>query len=357
MQRRVNAGRLTPEDPVTWHPPRASAMPIVRAGTAADTPEILKLIATSYECQSDPSRLRYWLWKHEQNPFGASPCLVGTSDGRIVGVRMFLRWVWCSGDQTVRAVRAVDTATLPEWRGKGVFSRLTMRLVEQMQDEGVRFIYNTPNGKSMPGYLKMGWAPVTRIPLWVRPVRLSMAARRAFSNVPTPLPTFEHFGTITEVLEDRRLPAFLRNVAIHDERYHTPRTTSYLGWRYGNIPGISYAARLHVDGDAGALVIARGRVRGHLCEVTISELLVTPSTRGVQIGRALLADLVRSTDADYVAACAAKGTVERQALARAGFLPVPYLGPHFTARRLDSTGLDPAQWGNWRCSIGDLEVF
>ncbi len=239
MQRRVNAGRLTPEDPVTWHPPRASAMPIVRAGTAADTPEILKLIATSYECQSDPSRLRYWLWKHEQNPFGASPCLVGTSDGHIVGVRMFLRWVWCSGDQTVRAVRAVDTATLPEWRGKGVFSRLTMRLVEQMQDEGVRFIYNTPNGKSMPGYLKMGWAPVTRIPLWVRPVRLSMAARRAFSNVPTPLPTFEHFGTITEVLEDRRLPAFLRNVAIHDERYHTPRTTSYLGWRYGNIPGIS----------------------------------------------------------------------------------------------------------------------
>ena len=332
-------------------------MPVVRAGTAADTTEILKLISASYEGQNGPSRLGYWLWKHEQNPFGASPCLVATSDGRIVGVRMFLRWVWCSGDQTVRAVRAVDTATLPEWRGKGVFSRLTMRLVEQMQDEGVRFIYNTPNGKSMPGYLKMGWAPVTRIPLWVRPVRLSMAARRAFNHAPAQLPTLDRFGPIAELLEDRRLPEFLRDVAMNDERYHTPRTPGYFRWRYGNVPGISYSGRLHVEGDAGALVIARGKVRGNLSEVTVSELLVTPSMRGVQIGRALLADLVRSTDADYIAACAAKGTVERQALARAGFLPVPYLGPHFTARRLDSTGLDPARWRNWRCSIGDLEVF
>ncbi len=79
--------------------------------------------------------------------------------------------------------------------------------------------------------------------------------------------------------------------------------------------------------------------------------------RGVQIARALIADLVRSTDADYVAICAARGTTERQALARAGFLPAPWLGPHFTARRLDSTGLDPARWHNWRCSIGDLEIF
>ena len=112
-----------------------------------------------------------------------------------------------------------------------------MRLVEQMQNEGVRFIYNTPNGKSMPGYLKMGWAPVTRIPLWIRPVRLSMAARRAFSHGAAQLPTLSQFGTITDVLDDQRLPGFLRDVANNDERYHTPRTPGYLRWRYRDIPG------------------------------------------------------------------------------------------------------------------------
>jgi GNAT superfamily N-acetyltransferase len=123
------------------------------------------------------------------------------------------------------------------------------------------------------------------------------------------------------------------------------------------VPGVSYRARFEAVGDAGALVIARTRVRARLREVTISELLVTPSTRGVQIARALLSDVVRHADADYVAACAASGTSERRALIHAGFLPAPYLGPSFTARRLSTQIPDPTRWFNWRCSIGDLELF
>ncbi len=120
---------------------------------------------------------------------------------------------------------------------------------------------------------------------------------------------------------------------------------------------MSYCARLEIFNDAGALVIARGRVRGRFREVTISELLVTPSIRGVQIARSLLSEIVSGADADYVAACAATGTSERTALARTGFFPVPRVGPHFTTRRLSSAGLDPTKWANWRCSIGDLELF
>jgi hypothetical protein len=120
---------------------------------------------------------------------------------------------------------------------------------------------------------------------------------------------------------------------------------------------MSYGARLEVSGDAGALLIARGRVRGRFREVTISELLVTPSMRGVQLARDMVSDLLRGVDADYIAACAARSTTEQTVLARAGFIPAPRLGPHFTTRRLHSTGLDPARWPNWRCSIGDLEIF
>jgi GNAT superfamily N-acetyltransferase len=331
--------------------------PTVRSARADDTSDILGLIAASYNRQDGPSRLEYWRWKHEQNPFGVSPCLVAEWEGRLVGVRVFLRWNWQSGSHFVRAVRAVDTATLPEWRGNGVFSRLTMRLVEQVQVEGVSFVYNTPNNKSMPGYLKMGWAPVTRVPLWTRPVRISNVVRRAFSESPVPPPTVNNFGTVAELLQERRLSMFLAAVSTDDERYHTARTVEYLRWRYATVPGMQYQARLDTAGDAGALVIARGRMRGRFREVTISELLVTPSIRGVQIGRALISDLMRNADADYVAACAASGTPERQALARAGFLPIAGIGPHFTARALRTDGRDPSKWANWRCSIGDLELF
>jgi GNAT superfamily N-acetyltransferase len=181
--------------------------------------------------------------------------------------------------------------------------------------------------------------------------------RRAFSESPVPPPTVNNFGTVAELLQERRLSMFLAAVSTDDERYHTARTVEYLRWRYATVPGMQYQARLDTAGDAGALVIARGRMRGRFREVTISELLVTPSIRGVQIGRALISDLMRNADADYVAACAASGTPERQALARAGFLPIAGIGPHFTARALRTDGRDPSKWANWRCSIGDLELF
>jgi GNAT superfamily N-acetyltransferase len=331
--------------------------PAIRSATAEDTPEILDLIAASYQGQDDPGRLGYWQWKHSANPFGVSPCLVAESHGRIVGVRAFLRWTWRSGGRDVRAVRAVDTATHPEWRGRGVFSRLTTRLAEQMQREGVSFIYNTPNAKSMPGYLKMGWALVARIPLWVRPLRPSRLARRVLGHTPAQPPTLSHLDTVARLLSDSRLPEFLSDVALRDDRLHTARTPNYLRWRYGENPRLSYWGRFETVGDAGALIIVRSRVRGRLREVTISDLLVTPTSRGVQIGRAVVSDVVRSCDSDYVAVCAARRTAERSVLARAGFLPMPHLGPHFTARRLNPIGLDPSRWVNWRCSIGDLELF
>ena len=64
-----------------------------------------------------------------------------------------------------------------------------------------------------------------------------------------------------------------------------------------------------------------------------------------------------AADADYVAACAPARTTERAVLARAGFVPVPRLGPPLTARRLNPIGPDPSRWASWRCSIGDLELF
>jgi GNAT superfamily N-acetyltransferase len=338
--------------------PARSVEPIMRPAMPEDTPAILSLIAASYERPDDPAWHAYWQWKHERNPFGLSPCVVAEADGRLVGVRVFMRWAWRCGTSEIRAVRAVDTATHPEWQGRGIFSRLTTHLVEEMRREGVGFIFNTPNGKSMPGYLKMGWTEVTRIPLWVRPLRAEAAVRqllRLDSRLSSPV--FGRFEPAAGVLQDPRLPALLDEIGVGDERYHTARTLEYLRWRYAEIPGHTYGARFEATRDARALIVARSRLRGHLRELTISELLVTPSSYGVQLGRALIRDLIHEIQADYVAACAARGTAERRVLARSGFLPVPRLGPHFTARPLNAVGPDPSNWASWRCSIGDLELF
>ena len=143
----------------------------VRPASAADRPSVLALLEASLGWESDDRHADFFSWKHEQNPFGPSPAWVAVDgDGRLLGFRAFLRWEFTHAALPSSApARAVDTATRPDVQAtrdllaadedgdRGVWS-----------DEGVAFIFNTPNQQSLPGYLKMGWQRVGRLPVSVR---------------------------------------------------------------------------------------------------------------------------------------------------------------------------------------------
>ena len=73
-----------------------------------------------------------------------------------------MRWEFQRGDEVFRCVRAVDTATHPDYQGRGLFTRLTKAALPELVADGVKFVFNTPNDQSRPGYLKMGWQAVGR---------------------------------------------------------------------------------------------------------------------------------------------------------------------------------------------------
>ena len=219
------------------------------------------------------------------NPFGDSPGLVALSGDRLVGVRLFMRWQLQACGSIFHAVRAVDTATDPEFQGRGIFRRLTLELLEQLDEEGsVDLVFNTPNGNSRPGYLKMGWQDVGLLPFAVspvRPVRLVRGARAAVATsasstgsrgtTPSPIdppiagpiagPKAAPFDPALPVLLD--LEGEIRDLLATGRRLtglHTPRTFEYLSWRYGQVPSLDY--RAVVTRSAGRVTgVAFGRVR------------------------------------------------------------------------------------------------
>ena len=65
---------------------------VVRRATPADRPAILALLADSLGWDRDDAFAEFFDWKHNRNPFGASPAWVAVADDRIVGFRTFLRW-------------------------------------------------------------------------------------------------------------------------------------------------------------------------------------------------------------------------------------------------------------------------
>src|SRR4029077_13661343 len=129
----------------------------------------LDLLANALGWSASAGLPEFFDWKHRENPFGESPGWVAVDGTRVVGFRTFLRWELEDGAGATRtAVRAVDTATHPDYQGRGIFRALTLLAVEEMTAEGVEFVFNTPNDKSRPGYLTMGWHEVGRLPTRAR---------------------------------------------------------------------------------------------------------------------------------------------------------------------------------------------
>ena len=325
-------------------------------------PEDREGIHQLFELSLDSSRdRRFWHWKHVDNPFGETYWLVAEAEGEIVGARAFMQWEWLAQGRRFRAVRAVDTATHPDWRRKGIFTNLTREMIEEVEADGVDFIFNTPNQASRPGYLKMGWEVVDKIPIWVRPLRPVEILQKLLGGGSKPSTGGVQYGdtNIAELLATIEAAAVFDSAYRGETRCHTNRWRDYLRWRYLDIPDMNYHATWRREGDAAAFVIHRRRCRGGLVEVMLCELAATAGSTGVALLRKLLGELVDDSNADYMIGCAARNSTEMWALATSGFIWIPKIGPTLVWRPVssDSAALELGRWPQWRCSIGDLEIF
>ena len=322
-----------------------------------DTQAILSLLTTCLGQTVIPRTKEFWNWKHFQNPFGTSPGLVAESGNQMIGLRVFMQWIWKSDRSELRSARAVDTATHPDWRGKGIFSDLTTKLLEDCLKNELSFIYNTPNGSSLPGYLKMGWKVVGKLSIWFRPLRPFRMMRRALlRNANQSNSNQDPNQSLTKILPEEVDDQILQ---IQDNRLQTKRSTDYLKWRYEHIPGIRYSVKHAQKKNASAMMIYRERFRNGMKELSISELFMSVGNAGISLARDVVEESLRESSADYAISLAAQKSAEQAALYHARFFPIPRLGPVFTVRELNMNDSYPpiSDWKNWRCSIGDLELF
>jgi GNAT superfamily N-acetyltransferase len=321
---------------------------LVRRATTDDRPAILDLLADSLGWDRDDAFAEFFDWKHTRNPFGVSPAWIAVADGRTVGFRTFLRWEFEHPDGRLRhAVRAVDTATAPEYQGRGVFRLLTMTAVDELTRESVDFVFNTPNDNSRPGYLRMGWTAVGRLPLVVRVASISSAARMRASRVPAERwPVASTAGSeAASVLGDTRVGTLLES-ALGPSGLRTARTADYVRWRYG-LPALGYRAIALDDDPAAGVAIFRLRRRGDAVEAGVSDVIV-PAGAGAA-ARRLLQAVARQTGADYAI------QVGRPRL-RSGFVPFPRQGPLLTWRALADHSPPPTP-RDLELSLGDVELL
>ena len=318
----------------------------IRPMATADEQAVLALIEASLGRRPDPRNAAFFRWKHLDNAFGASPSWVATDGDRVVGLRTLMRWEFDTPSGRARAVRAVDTATHPDYQGRGIFSALTRRAVDELTSEGVDFVFNTPNDKSRPGYLKMGWQEVGRLPTGLRPASIPALPRIAAARVPAEIwsvPTDAGLAIEFAFADDAAVEELLAAVP-SQAGVTTRRTPAYLRWRYGFGP-LAYRVILAGSTLADGLLVFRVRRRGAATELVVSDLLLpNPSATAT---RRLIRTALRATGAHYA--------LGLRTSAASGLLLLPGQGPMLTWRALAVDTMPKLE--DWRLSLGDVELF
>lgn len=323
---------------------------VQREATDSDIPTIISLLKASLGESLLPKSEAYWRWKHVNNPFGVSPVLVAEEDEKLIGVRAFMRWQWSNDRTSIEAIRAVDTATHPEYQGKGIFTKLTTSLLKICEQRQLDMVFNTPNEKSMPGYLKMGWKMAGKLPVQIELLRpfgilsnflLKNASEEIHDEMDATKYFFNHTG----------LPGLC---TMRGKDFQTNYSPNFLRWRYFENPIVTYyAAGIEHGGDLRAIFFYRVKPSRLGLEFRVTDLFFT-SKDDLKMVKKLLFEKFRFHRAHFATFAGNSLPILR------GFLSFKSreLGPTVTVRDIAIDKIDDfMNFKQWSPSLGDMELF
>ncbi|MFD1096333.1 GNAT family N-acetyltransferase [Salegentibacter chungangensis] len=311
----------------------------IREAVNKDIPEILKVLKASLGETSSKKTEEVWRFKHVDNPFGRSLVLLAEEGGEVVGVRAFMRWKWQEGNQVFSAFRAVDTATHPNYQGKGIFKKLTKKALEVAANNGDHFVFNTPNKQSKPGYLKMGWEEVGKLNVGVFPVNPFYWSKK--ENI-------EKYGVVWN--DEIKLDFFDNwNEKLEKTgKLFTPKSESYLNWRYVNNPLQKYK----VFFNNGFFIAGYVKKHTYFKELRISEVILSSD-----YNKKSLKKKVKNWTKELGVNLVSFNIPGGESLNFYSF--TGKFGPILTFKGIDEN-LDDSYFlnnENWEYSLGDLELF
>lgn len=310
-----------------------------------DINEIISLLKISLGEALMPKSEDYFIWKHFNNPFGKSIILLAKENGKIVGIRAFMHWSWTDKENVITSVRAVDTATHPEYQGKGIFSKLTLEAVKKSIDENIGFVFNTPNPISMIGYLKLGWYSIGSMPVCFMPYF-------SFPHFYDSVKVEEFYSSYSAKNAIDELPTNWQLKSTKDIM-HTPLTKEYLYWRYVECPVAKYGAVI-VSNQYG--FIFRIKKVNRFIELRLCELWIENAKANNDFIKTL--KLLKKQIKPLFVSSGVSPLLKTKSQVPPGFFGPIKKGPVVTLKHLALNNLNIFEdFSKWNPSLGTMELF
>ena len=289
----------------------------IRPYKESEKHQVIDLLNTVFQPQeyfSNERSSEWWNWKYERNVFGKSIIIIAEDNDRVVGARIFWAWEFQCRGKTLKAYQPVDTVVHPNYQGQGLFSKLTVKAVEEAMKKKADFLFNFPNQNSLPGYLKLGWNYVAKLPWLVKPVRPFHLTKTLKNNEKaTPVELDEKYRITPEMCDD------LLERESFDGLLRTRQSKELLWWRYGENQFFKYGALQVREGRKKLSAIFELNLKGTRREMIIVDILGSN-----ELVKKLFKELIgvaKSMNVDFMTTIMTNG-YEMEKLRSLGFMKV-----------------------------------
>lgn len=99
----------------------------------------------------------WFIWKFEKSPYGKSVLACAFDNNKVVGCVAFGMGKIVYNSKEYIAALSYETFVHPDYQNRGLFKKLITAAEEELKNKEVSFLYNFPNTKSLPGFLKLNW--------------------------------------------------------------------------------------------------------------------------------------------------------------------------------------------------------
>ena len=321
------------------------------------------------------SKSDFFDWQYLRNPEGEAIVIVARDDEKnlVVGIESILPINIVVNQKIVKASLSCNSYVHPDYRNKGIFSKLISTVLEESTKNDILCIYGVANDNSFNSFMKKGSHEISNMPILFRPLRLSRyfsspisTILNLFDNIwkvkKNANPNVSQFNTdFDESFEELAKKASLRIPIIKQ------RTKEFLNWRYRNHPTREYKTFVLKENSllVGYIITRKTDVNGKSVGVIV-DFMVDPNASANGIG-----DLIQVVLGDFwnsgvsvTIAISGPSTLEHQLLRHSGFKIAPkFLKPqssHFILISSDPNKSDLEQlkkYDNWLFSFGDYDVF
>jgi GNAT superfamily N-acetyltransferase len=287
-------------------------------------------------------------WWYERNPVRPGTISLAMAEGRVAGMlAMSYARMRLEGRENLVAF-AIDGATHPDFRGRGIFQKLELENERVAAEAGATTAIGFTNPQAGPILVgRVGWADVRPLRLWARVLRpLELIRRRGRAG---------GLRIRAETARIRPIERFDDDAAAVAARVSSPdhvvRDAAYLNWRYADSPrGYRSLGAFAGDRLVAFAILGHKLYRG-ISTAYVADL-VAPDAGDA---RALLRACVARARGGADAVIALAGPTSAPYLA-CGFVPTPESIRLIGKPLADGVRL-PQDGRQWHFSLGDSDIF